>query len=83
MPCVRANVTHTRTHLQKHFWAVMRSLSQDMLSAFLRFAWGRTRLPVLRPGQPWPRHLTIEVAPGPVTALPRAHVCFFSIELPK
>jgi hypothetical protein len=68
------------------FWQLMRNeFTQEDLRAFLRFAWGRTRLPLNKAGfsqpfkiQGFPRH-----AGGVDNYLPVSHTCFFSVELPR
>jgi hypothetical protein len=64
------------------FWQAMEEFSQEERSAFLRFTWGRSRLPLdaasfaqrfkVQSFQKYP----------PDSYLPIAHTCFFSIELP-
>jgi hypothetical protein len=41
-----------------HFWAALEGFSQPQRRAFLRFAWGRARLPP--PGAPGARHLELQ-----------------------
>ena len=62
------------------FWAAMESFSPEDRTMFIRFVWGRNRLPP--PGQPWPQRFTIDRGPVGDTQLPEAHTCFFSIDLP-
>jgi len=59
-------------------WRVMGSLSAEERCGFVRFAWGRSRLP---PKAQWWQNMKISRHRA-VTALPVAHTCFFSIELP-
>ena len=75
------------THIQT-FWHVLRSFSEEEKSAFLRFVWARASLPPK--GVPFPQKFKIQgCASGeeskskPEQHLPRAHTCFFSINLPK
>eukprot|EP00937_MAST-01D_sp_MAST-1D-sp2_P000982 g982.t1 len=63
------------------FWEAMESFSSEDRTMFIRFVWGRNRLPP--PGQPWPQRFTIDRGPDGDTQLPEAHTCFFSIDLPR
>ena len=64
------------------FWEVMEGLAHEERRAFLRFTWGRSRLPLDHAGfdqqfkiQAFGRH-------PPDRYYPVAHTCFFSLELP-
>ena len=64
------------------FWDVMDALEHEERRAFLRFTWGRSRLPLDHAGfdqqfkiQAFGRH-------PPDRYYPVAHTCFFSLELP-
>jgi hypothetical protein len=58
------------------FWKVMESLTNKEQSAFIRFAWGRSRLPPAK-------DFTVRMRLTPLSGtLPIAHTCFFSIEMP-
>jgi len=63
----------------KTFWRVMESLTDEEKSMFVRFVWGRSRLPAR--GQAWTTNFHITKR-GNVNALPQAHTCFNSLELP-
>ena len=63
----------------KTFWKVMESLTDEEKSMFCRFVWGRSRLPAK--GQAWTTNFHITKR-GDVNALPQAHTCFNSLELP-
>jgi hypothetical protein len=71
----------------RFFWQVMRNrFDNDQRIALLRFAWGRTRLPL--PGQTWERKFKIashsRSQRGVVdNYLPEAHTCFFTLDLPR
>ena len=63
------------------FWEVMREMNTKEKSLYLKFVWGRSRLPAGRDF----RHMKIDRyhAPGPVNNyLPVSHTCFFTIDLP-
>ncbi|GMI02330.1 hypothetical protein TrVE_jg14152 [Triparma verrucosa] len=63
----------------KTFWKVMEEITDEEKSMFCRFVWGRSRLPAK--GQPWTTNFHITKR-GSVDALPQAHTCFNSLELP-
>ncbi|GAB9465265.1 Hect e3 ubiquitin, partial [Globisporangium polare] len=62
------------------FWEAMESFSDEQRSDFVRFAWGRSRLP--RGKWPQPFKLTKKGGRDSTLSLPVAHTCFFSVELP-
>jgi len=64
----------------KYFWSVLEKFSQLERAQFLRFCWGRSRLP---PASKFGEKLKIDSSNIAPTYLPKAHTCFFSIELPK
>ena len=70
-----------------YFWSALESFSEEERAAFLRFVWARPTLPPK--GVPFPQKFKIQAAVGddansrPDKYLPRAHTCFFSINLPK
>jgi hypothetical protein len=60
------------------FWRVFESISNAERSLFIRFAWGRSRLPVK-----WgSTRFKLARRPSGDEQLPIAHTCFFSVELP-
>ncbi|KAL6073675.1 HECT domain-containing protein [Balamuthia mandrillaris] len=76
----------------KFFWEALRSFSQEERSLFLRFVWGRARLPVTTD---WPTKFTLRLLKNESNSshgqqqsanrdsyLPSAHTCFFSLDLP-
>merc|ERR1712054_462546 len=65
----------------KWFWEALESLTHLERTDFIRFVWGRSRLPLK--GRPWPQSFKIQRCPGGDNALPQTHTCFFSIELPE
>jgi hypothetical protein len=60
------------------FWKVLASLTHKELAGFVRFAWGRSRLPP-------PKEFTtkMRLTSGGSAVLPVSHTCFFSVELPE
>lgn len=69
------------------FWEVLESFSEEEKISFLRFVWARPTLPPK--GVAFPQKMKIQSAVGddaavkPDQYLPRAHTCFFSINLPR
>jgi hypothetical protein len=69
------------------FWEVLGSFSEAEKSAFLRFVWARPTLPPK--GVEFSQKMRVLSAVGedahlkPDQYLPKAHTCFFSINLPK
>jgi hypothetical protein len=61
------------------FWTAMEGFTSEERSLFVRFAWGRSRLPA---SKRWPRRFRITRRNAGDDQLPLAHTCFFSIELP-
>ena len=59
------------------FWTVIESLSPRDQAGFVRFAWGRSRLPTTKDFS-----CKMKLSSAGRAALPIAHTCFFSIELP-
>lgn len=74
------------SHIQS-FWRVLRSFDDRDRSQFLRFVWARSRLPT----KPEDFHQKFKIhsptsdgaKKNPDQYLPKAHTCFFSINLPK
>mmetsp|Transcript_14542 Transcript_14542/g.49228 ORF Transcript_14542/g.49228 Transcript_14542/m.49228 type:complete len:152 (-) Transcript_14542:1964-2419(-) len=68
----------------RYFWQAMHAFSAKERAAFLRFVWGRSRLPATAAqwGDQWMRIHSMESA-DPDSRLPVAHTCFFSVELPR
>eukprot|EP01039_Chlorochromonas_danica_P006368 gene6368-7021_t len=61
------------------FWKVMESLTPREQSGFIRFAWGRSRLPSRE--EDFTTNMKLTNAGR--AALPVSHTCFFSIEMPE
>eukprot|EP00008_Paramoeba_atlantica_P007048 CAMPEP_0201491622 /NCGR_PEP_ID=MMETSP0151_2-20130828/30489_1 /ASSEMBLY_ACC=CAM_ASM_000257 /TAXON_ID=200890 /ORGANISM="Paramoeba atlantica, Strain 621/1 / CCAP 1560/9" /LENGTH=276 /DNA_ID=CAMNT_0047878059 /DNA_START=122 /DNA_END=952 /DNA_ORIENTATION=- len=65
------------------FWKVIQSFNSTQLVSFLRFVWGRSRLPVDN-FFPVPFRIQAFTKEGdPDTFLPESHTCFFSLSLPS
>ena len=71
----------------RNFWEVLKECTEEEKAAFLRFVWARSSLPPR--GTPFAQKFKIQGAVGddasgsPDGYLPRAHTCFFSLNLPK
>jgi hypothetical protein len=80
------DVTANDTHIVQ-FWEVLNEFSEEEKSAFLRFVWARPTLPPK--GVDFPQKMKVQSAVGddaqmkPDQYLPKAHTCFFSINLPR
>jgi hypothetical protein len=74
-----AGMAHVR-----HFWNVLESFTPEQRRLFLKFMWGRNRLPLTEDdwGDTRMRIHTLD-KPNPNSYFPVAHTCFFSIELPR
>eukprot|EP01119_Soliformovum_irregulare_P015716 TRINITY_DN445_c5_g1_i2.p1 TRINITY_DN445_c5_g1~~TRINITY_DN445_c5_g1_i2.p1 ORF type:complete len:227 (+),score=60.13 TRINITY_DN445_c5_g1_i2:116-796(+) len=67
------------------FWKTIAEITPEERSLFLKFVWGRTRLPA-NFGTSESRFIFIMTewhVDKPDTKLPAAHTCFFTIDLPK
>ncbi len=64
-------------------WQALESFSGDERAAFLRFVWGRSRLPLTR--QAFSQTFSVQgFGREPAdNFLPVSHTCFFSLELPR
>jgi hypothetical protein len=67
----------------KDFWAVLESFDSNERSLYLRFTWGRSRLPTSEDGFTHPMKIQRLERQFPDKVLPLSHTCFFSIELPS
>jgi hypothetical protein len=72
-------VTGLSSSIVNLFWKVMESLTKEEQRGFIRFAWGRSRLPSKSEDFTMKMRLTS----GGRAALPVSHTCFFSVELPE
>merc|ERR1712176_1707292 len=68
----------------KYLWQALDEMSQDDRQKFLAFVWGRARLPPMEDSPQWGDGFKIAGAGDlPADSLPRAHTCFFQIDLPS
>ncbi|XP_048481969.1 probable E3 ubiquitin-protein ligase HERC2 [Plutella xylostella] len=71
--------------LVQWFWEVMEELSGAERALFLRFVWGRTRLP-RAPQDPRQRDFVLQVLDKyhpPDNFLPESYTCFFLLKMPR
>lgn len=65
------------------FWQAMKEFTNEERSMFIRFTWGRSRLPLTAEGFPQ-RFKLQSFGKSPADSyLPISHTCFFSIEMPR
>lgn len=64
----------------KSFWRVVATFTPSEKQQLIRFAWGRSRLPP--EGTTWTAEFKITTMSGGDKALPMAHTCFATIDLP-
>jgi hypothetical protein len=80
------DISPSDRHIQ-FFWEVLNEFSEEEKSLFLRFVWARPTLPPK--DIEFPQKLKIQSAVGddaslkPDQYLPKAHTCFFSVNLPR
>jgi len=67
-------------HVQ-FMWRALESFSTEQRKKFLRFVWGRSRLP--SSDEAFRQNFKVAGFSGNNRALPRAHTCFFQIDLPN
>ena len=66
----------------KYLWEILRSFSHEQRASFLRFVWGRSRLPLTH--AEWPCKFVVQAFHNtPADSfLPVSHTCFFTLDLP-
>ena len=67
----------------KRFWKVFGGLSHEQRQQYLKFVWGRSRLPASASEFKPPHKINRLDRPKPDGAYPSAHTCFFSFDLPE
>jgi len=67
--------------LVKNLWKALESFNTEERQMFLRFVWGRSRLPVS--DSDWTQEFQIHALRAGDDKLPISHTCFFSLELPN
>ena len=69
--------------LIKNFWKCLEEFSAEERASYLRFVWGRSRLPLTSKDFPMQHRISIMSHGKPDVALPTSHTCFFSIDIPR
>ncbi|OWZ20853.1 HECT E3 ubiquitin ligase [Phytophthora megakarya] len=75
----------TMIHVQ-HFWEVLREMTSEERTLFLRFVWARSRMP--NSAKDFPMNFKLQTAQDPGASsqpdlyLPHAQTCFFALRLP-
>jgi len=77
-----SSCSSTDTHIQ-YFWQILEEFSEEERSTFLRFVWGRSRLPLTADGFSQRFKLQLFGKQPADQYLPVAHTCFFSLEFPS
>lgn len=67
----------------KRFWKVLESFSDEEKSLYLKFVWGRSRLPLVDEKFGDKHTIKLIQPPNCDQSLPIAHTCFFAIDIPK
>jgi E3 ubiquitin-protein ligase HERC2 len=67
----------------RYFWEALQEFSNEERSMFLRFTWGRSRLPLSADSFPQRFKLQQFDRSPADNYLPVSHTCFFSLELPN
>jgi len=65
----------------KWLWEILEEFSSKERELFLRFAWGRSRLPLTN--EDFHQKMVVMEARGDDNSLPLSHTCFFQFELPR
>ena len=73
--------TSSESALVKRFWRVLKSFDDDQRQLYLKFVFGRSRLPSDM-GTFKAKHRVDFARQMKENALPQAHTCFFSIDMP-
>ena len=69
--------------LIKNFWKCLEEFNAEERASYLRFVWGRSRLPLTSKDFPMQHRISIMSHGNPNVALPTSHTCFFSIDIPR
>lgn len=65
------------------FWRILEEFDNEERAALIRFAWGRSRLPINAAGFSQNFKIQSFNKSPPDSYYPVSHTCFFSIELPR
>jgi len=67
----------------QNLWKLIESFTPRQQSMFLRFTWGRSRLPLFGAQFTQEFKVSRKDTPAPDKSLPESHTCFFELELPE
>lgn len=67
----------------RYFWSALESFSEAERVMYLRFVWGRSRLPLTAAGFTRKHKISYLLKDRPDSYLPVAHTCFLSLDLPR
>ena len=65
------------------FWKLLEEFTPEERSMYLRFVWGRSRLPLSSKDFNSKHKIQMLNHAEPDSALPNSHTCFFTIDIPK
>lgn len=71
-------VSATEQHIQI-FWQVLESFNDEEKSLYLKFVWGRARLPASTDQ----KHKIVSMTYNANACLPVSHTCFFTLDMPR
>lgn len=69
-------------NLIKWFWKMFEAFTQEERKMYLKFVWGRSKIPVDTTNLAY-RHRITCFRDWPENALPKSHTCFFQIDIPE
>lgn len=67
----------------KRFWRMLEGFTDEEKSLYLKFVWGRSRLPLVDEKFGDKHTIKLIEPPNCDHSLPIAHTCFFAIDIPK
>mmetsp|Transcript_3581 Transcript_3581/g.6232 ORF Transcript_3581/g.6232 Transcript_3581/m.6232 type:complete len:1228 (+) Transcript_3581:1-3684(+) len=88
---VYSDCSESDAHIH-HFWQVLEEFTEEQRSGYIKFVWGRSRLPQDKTSWEQPHKIAAFHAPRPTygaaptpedSLLPFAHTCYFTIDLPR
>lgn len=68
--------------IAKRFWRVFEQMSYDERAAYLKFVWGRNRLPVSLKNLSYKHEVRMMTDLNKI-GFPQAHTCFFQLDIPN
>lgn len=66
----------------KWFWKMFDEFDQTMRKAYLKFVWGRSKIPLDCSNLRYKHQINLYTYWSP-NSLPKAHTCFFTIDIPE